>query len=270
MKTNHGWILATLLGLLAACSDGGNTSQKETGNSANKSESTSEKGATMTPTKTEGGTAENPPKTDTPAAADPAVPAALKSIRDFIAEQKVDKAKPSWKQSLKKPPMATFAAEDDYFWTLETNQGSMRFRLFTDAPMHATSTIYLTELGFYDDIVFHRVIPGFMAQGGDPTGTGSGGPGYSYDGEFQNKRRHDKVGILSMANTGRPTTDGSQFFIIFKPLDPRHLDGKHTVFGELLEGEPVLRKLEAAGTQGGATTTKLQIIKASISTAKVK
>ena len=82
--------------------------------------------------------------------------------------------------------------------------------------MHVGSTIYLTHLGFYDGVPFHRVIPGFMAQGGDPTGSGRGGPGYKYAGEFDPKVTHDKPGLLSMANAG-PGTDGSQFFITFVP-----------------------------------------------------
>ena len=130
------------------------------------------------------------------------------------------------------------------------------------APMHVTSTIYLTLLGFYDDVVFHRVITGFMAQGGDPTGTGTGGPGYQYDGEYSPKAKHDKRGILSMANTGRPTTDGSQFFLTFGPTP--HLDGKHTVFGEVVGGNSTLDRLEERGSGSGRTSEKLMIQKATV------
>ena len=122
----------------------------------------------------------------------------------------------------------------------------MEIKLFPKvAPMHVTSTIYLTRMGFYDGVVFHRVIQGFMAQGGDPTGTGSGGPGYKYDGEFApDGPKHDKAGMLSMAHAG-PGTDGSQFFITFGPTP--HLNNVHTVFGEVVKGMDTLKKLEAVG-----------------------
>ena len=124
-----------------------------------------------------------------------------------------------------------------------------------------TSTVYLTTLGFYDDVVFHRVIPEFMAQGGDPTGTGRGGPGYQYAGEFSPKVVHDRGGLLSMANAG-PGTDGSQFFLTFAATP--WLDGKHTIFGELASGMETLKKLAAKGTRDGRPTAKLVIQKATI------
>ena len=100
--------------------------------------------------------------------------------------------------------------------------------------MHVTNFIYLTRLGFYDGLVFHRVIPSFMAQGGCPLGTGTGGPGYQFDGEFEPEREARPAGgMLSMANAG-PGTDGSQFFLTFVPTP--WLDGKHTIFGEVVEG----------------------------------
>ena len=127
--------------------------------------------------------------------------------------------------------------------------------------MHVSSTIYLTRLGFYDGLTFHRVIPGFMAQGGCPTGTGRGSPGYRYDGEFDPNVRHDRAGLLSMANAG-PGTDGSQFFITFR--DTPHLDGKHTIFGEVKGGMDTLRALEKAGSPGGRPTEELRIERATI------
>jgi len=188
--------------------------------------------------------------------------AALAAADKFIAEQKIDKSAAGWKTRLPKPPQLTFTAGKSYFWDLETNKGKMRLKLAPDvAPMHVSSTIYLTRLGFYDGVTFHRVIPGFMAQGGDPIGNGTGGPGYKYDGEFSPTVKHAKAGVLSMANAG-PGTDGSQFFITFTATP--HLDGRHTVFGEVVEGMDVLKKLEAAGSGTGATKEKLTIDKAAI------
>jgi peptidylprolyl isomerase len=156
-----------------------------------------------------------------------------------------------------------FTEGKDYFWELQTSQGLLTIKLLTDsAPMHVSSTVYLTQLGFYDDLTFHRVIPGFMAQGGDPIGSGGGNPGYKYDGEFDGSTSHDDIGILSMANAG-PGTDGSQFFITFKPTP--FLDGKHTIFGKVVSDlENSLTKIEALGSRSGRTKEEIKIIKATI------
>jgi peptidyl-prolyl cis-trans isomerase B (cyclophilin B) len=169
----------------------------------------------------------------------------------------------AWKLKLTKPEMMQFDANKDYFWVLETNKGAIRIKLMPQvAPMHVTSTIFLTRKGFYDGTIFHRVIPKFMAQGGDPLGTGSGGPGYKYEGEFKDDVKHDRPFLLSMANAG-PGTDGSQFFITFVPTP--HLDGKHTIFGEVVEGQDTVKKLEAAGTAPqGTPKEELKINKATI------
>jgi peptidyl-prolyl cis-trans isomerase B (cyclophilin B) len=189
-------------------------------------------------------------------------PAIIK-VDDFIAEQTIDRTNPAWKTELSKPPLLTFTPGKDYFWELQTNQGHLTIKLLTDsAPMHVSSTIYLTKLGFYDDLTFHRVIPGFMAQGGDPVGNGSGNPGYKYNGEFDGDIGHNEAGMLSMANSG-PSTDGSQFFITFLPTP--FLDGKHTVFGKVvIDLEDTLTKIEALGSRRGKTTETVKIIKASI------
>ena len=187
---------------------------------------------------------------------------AIAEIDKFIADQKIDKSNPKWKESLPKPPKATFSKDKHYTWVLETNKGTIKVALKPDvAPMHVSSTIYLTRLGFYDGLIFHRVIPGFMAQGGDPMGVGMGGPGYKYAGEFSPNVKHDKPGMLSMANAG-PGTDGSQFFLTFVPTP--HLDGKHTIFGEVVEGQGTLRELEARGSQSGRTSEKVYIERATI------
>jgi cyclophilin family peptidyl-prolyl cis-trans isomerase len=189
--------------------------------------------------------------------------AAIEAIDAFIASQKIDKSGSDWKQELSRPPEAKFDQGKTYYWQLETNVGDMKLRLMPDvAPMHVTSTIYLTRLGFYDGVIFHRVISGFMAQCGDPTGTGRGGPGYKYDGEFSSKVKHDRKGLLSMANAG-PGTDGSQFFITFVPTP--HLDGRHTLFGEVVEGTGTLDELEKRGSRGGRPSEHLEIRRATIS-----
>ncbi len=124
---------------------------------------------------------------------------------------------------------------------METDLGTMVIRLFAEnAPKTVNNFIFLAENGFYDDVIFHRVIDNFMVQGGDPTGTGMGGPGYKFEDEFHPDLRHSKRGILSMANAG-PNTNGSQFFITHGPTP--HLDDRHTVFGEVIEGEEVLMSI---------------------------
>lgn len=187
---------------------------------------------------------------------------AIEQIDQFIAKQSIDKGAPSWKTKLPKPPVLDFDSAKTYHWNLETNVGPIDIKLLPQvAPMHVSSTVYLTRLGFYDGVPFHRVISGFMAQGGDPLGRGTGGPGYEYAGEFDPKVKHDRPGLLSMANRG-PNTDGSQFFITFVPTP--HLDGKHTIFGEVVGGMDTVKKLEKAGSASGQPTEPLTIRKATI------
>ena len=189
------------------------------------------------------------------------VNAKLRAKQQAQALEKLGKEN-EWKLSLTKPELMRFDPKKDYFWVLETNKGTIKIRLMPEvAPMHVTSTIFLTNKGFYDDTIFHRVIPGFMAQGGDPLGNGTGNPGYHYNGEISPNVKHDRPYLLSMANAG-PDTDASQFFITFKATP--WLDGKHTIFGEVVEGQDVVQKLEAAGTPQGKPTEELKIIKARI------
>ena len=192
-------------------------------------------------------------KDDATTAKDPAIKAIDKFIQGEGKPAKGDR----WKQRLKKPPMFEFDPNSDYFWHIQTNKGDVTFKLMPEvAPMHVSSTMYLARTGFYNEIEFHRVIKGFMAQGGCPLGQGTGGPGYHYDGEFDPKVKHDRPGLLSMANTGRPTSDGSQFFITF--VETPHLNGKHTIFGAVTgDGMEVIRKLEKSGSQSGRTSEPL-------------
>ena len=138
------------------------------------------------------------------------------------------------------PPPVTIDTSKKYIATIETEKGNLVLELFAkDVPMTVNNFVFLARDGFYDGTTFHRVIPGFMAQGGDPTGTGRGGPGYKFDDEFT---EHTHVaGALSMANSG-PNTNGCQFFITYTPQ--HGLDGKHSVFGQLIEGMDVLQAIE--------------------------
>ena len=172
------------------------------------------------------------------------------------------------KKTLVVPPELKFDPAKDYFWNLRTSKGDIKIRLMPDvAPMHVSSTIYLVRLGFYDDLIFHRVITGFMAQGGCPSGSGGGSPGYKYAGETDPEVKHDRPGLLSMANAG-PGTDGSQFFLTFVPTP--HLDGKHTIFGEVVEGMKVVKALESQGSRGGAPREKLGMLQSTITVAAKK
>ena len=189
---------------------------------------------------------------------------AMKAIEEFIASANIDTGNATWRTNLRRPPEATFAPDTTYYWNMETSHGKIKIKLLSDvAPMHVTSTIYLTLLGYYDGLVFHRVITEFMAQGGCPLGNGTGGPGYEYAGEFDASVRHDRPGLLSMANRG-PNTDGSQFFLTFVPTP--HLNRKHTIFGEVTEGMETVKALEARGSPGGNTTERLVMGKCTITT----
>ena len=125
-----------------------------------------------------------------------------------------------------------------YSATFKTDKGDIKVALFASkAPNTVNNFVFLAREGYYNDTIFHRVIPDFMVQGGDPTGTGRGGPGYSFRDEFEPSLKHNKPGILSMANAG-PNTNGSQFFLTHVPTP--WLDNKHAVFGEVIEGLDVL------------------------------
>jgi cyclophilin family peptidyl-prolyl cis-trans isomerase len=140
-----------------------------------------------------------------------------------------------------KPPSGELDTSKSYRARFKTAKGDIVCELHADrAPLTVENFVNLARSGFYDGTTFHRVIPGFMAQGGDPTGTGRGGPGYQFGDEFDPTLRHDGEGVLSMANAG-PGTNGSQFFITYGATP--HLDDKHSVFGRVVEGLDVLRSI---------------------------
>ncbi len=144
------------------------------------------------------------------------------------------------------PPAMQIDPAGTYRAVIETDRGDIALDLF---PQHAPKTVNnfvtLAKDGFYDGLTFHRVIPNFMVQGGDPTGTGAGGPGYKFEDETQgNPLRHER-GVISMANAG-PNTNGSQFFITHGPQP--HLDGRHTVFGRVVEGQDVVDAIRQGDT----------------------
>lgn len=144
-------------------------------------------------------------------------------------------------------PVIEIDPKKEYKATVKTDKGEMVFKLHADkVPKTVNNFVFLARQGYYDGTRFHRVINDFMAQGGDPTGTGMGGPGYKFEDEFDPELRHDKRGVLSMANAGRGT-NGSQFFITHRPTP--HLDNKHSVFGQLIEGEDVLMAIPARDPQ---------------------
>lgn len=144
-------------------------------------------------------------------------------------------------KSYPKPPEFALDLKKKYTAKFNTEIGEFEVELFADkTPTTVNNFVFLARDGFYDGVTFHRVIPGFMAQGGDPTGSGMGGPGYKFRDEFDSSLRHNSAGILSMANAG-PGTNGSQFFITYAPTP--HLDGRHTVFGKVTKGMEVVNQI---------------------------
>ena len=136
---------------------------------------------------------------------------------------------------------------------LTTDKGPIEATIFASkTPMTAANFLNLAKKDYYNDITFHRVIANFMIQGGDPTGTGSGGPGYKFGDECRSDLKHNKAGIFSMANAG-PGTNGSQFFITH--LATPHLDGKHTVFGEVTTGQDVVNAI-----RGGDKIKSIEVL----------
>ena len=145
------------------------------------------------------------------------------------------------------PPSGALDTSKQYTARFKTERGDFVVELYADrAPLTVENFVNLARAGFYDGTTFHRVINGFMAQGGDPTGTGTGGPGYQFKDEFHPSLRHDGPGVLSMANAGSGT-NGSQFFITYAATP--HLDDRHSVFGKVTEGMDVVRSIRERDPQ---------------------
>jgi len=146
-------------------------------------------------------------------------------------------------------PELTIDQAKDYSAVLKTNMGDITIKLYADkTPITVNNFVALSNQKFYDGVIFHRVIPGFMIQGGDPTGTGRGGPGYQFEDEIVEELQFTKAGLLAMANAG-PGTNGSQFFITLGKTD--WLNGNHTIFGEVTGGMDVVEKIGATQTGAG-------------------
>ncbi|MEP7189118.1 MAG: peptidylprolyl isomerase [Roseiflexaceae bacterium] len=160
------------------------------------------------------------------------------------------------------PPMTIDPAKR-YTATITTPRGDFLVNLRPDlAPQTVNSFVFLAKAGFFNGLTWHRVLPNFMAQGGDPTGTGGGGPGYTVPDEFTDKVKFDKPGILAMANTGQPNSGGSQFFVTTAPAD--YLDGKYTIFGEVTQGQEIVNAIPLSDPQQNPTTPGEQIVKIAI------
>ena len=160
------------------------------------------------------------------------------------------------------PPAMVIDPKKKYTATFKTEKGNFVVELFADkAPKTVNNFVFLARDGFYDGVTFHRVIKGFMAQGGDPTGTGTGGPGYKFADEFHPSLKHDGPGILSMANAGAGT-NGSQFFITHDATP--HLNNRHSVFGKVTQGMDVVLSIPERDP-GRANTPGTKIIGIEIS-----
>ena len=154
-------------------------------------------------------------------------------------------SKPQWKNA----PEMSIDVNKTYRVEMETDRGTLTLDLYpAKAPKTVNNFVFLANQGFYDGVVFHRVIPNFMIQGGDPTGTGTSGPGYQFEDEFAGNDLRHETGVISMANAG-PNTNGSQFFITHAPQP--HLDGRHTVFGRAMDCQAVVDSIR----QGDAIKT---------------
>jgi cyclophilin family peptidyl-prolyl cis-trans isomerase len=174
----------------------------------------------------------------------------------------VPKAADKEKPMFDKPPKMEIDPRKAYSAEMQTSCGTIVLDLFAkETPTTVNNFVFLARQGFYDGVTFHRVIPGFVIQSGDPQGTGAGGPGYQFEDEIVKSLKFDQPGLLAMANSG-PNTNGSQFFITTS--QPEHLNGLHTIFGQVAEGMDVVREIESRGTQEGIPSEKVYIEKVTI------
>ncbi|MCH2510876.1 MAG: peptidylprolyl isomerase [Dehalococcoidia bacterium] len=161
-------------------------------------------------------------------------------------------------QQYSAPPAMTLDDSKSYSATFKTNHGDIEIELFrSQAPVTVNNFVFLARDGFYNDVIIHRVIPGFMIQGGDPDGTGMGGPGYKFQDEFDTSLTFGTTGILAMANSG-PATNGSQFFITVAPTP--HLNGKHTIFGKVTSGQDIADAISNVAQASGNRPTEPIVI----------
>jgi len=152
------------------------------------------------------------------------------------------------------PPEMQIDTSKNYKVVIETNKGDIELELYPQqAPKTVNNFVFLSQEGFYDGVTFHRVIGDFMVQGGDPTGSGSGGPGYRFEDELRENTLTHEAKVISMANAG-PNTNGSQFFITHSPQ--LHLNGKHTVFGKVVQGQDVVDAVQQGDKMVRVTATE--------------
>jgi peptidylprolyl isomerase len=186
----------------------------------------------------------------------------------FAAEPTAGAAEPAAapagaKKTYSAPPPMTIDPKKNYTATFTTPRGDFVVKLRPDlAPQTVNSFVFLAKEGFFDGLTWHRVLPNFMAQGGDPLGTGTGGPGYNVPDEFTDKVKFDKPGIVAMANTGQPNSGGSQFFVTTAPAD--YLDGKYTIFGEVTQGQDIVNGIPLRDPEQNPTAPGEQIVKVTI------
>jgi peptidyl-prolyl cis-trans isomerase B (cyclophilin B) len=163
------------------------------------------------------------------------------------------KEKPMFDQA----PKMRIDPDASYTAVMETSCGTIELELFADqTPVTVNNFVFLAREGFYDGLTFHRIIPDFVLQGGDPSGDGSGGPGYQFEDEIVDRLKFNEPFLLAMANSG-PGTNGSQFFITTG--EPKHLNGLHTIFGRVTKGKDAVRTIEALGTSAGPPTETVYI-----------
>jgi len=202
------------------------------------------------------------PTTDTFSFSTTPAPAEATPAQAAAAAPTAGSAAPGANKTFSAPPPLTIDPKKTYMATITTPRGDIEIKLRPDlAPQTVNSFVFLARQGFYDGLTWHRVIQGFMAQGGDPEGTGPGGPGYTLPDEFTDKVLFDRPGIVAMAKTAAPNSAGSQFFITTAAAP--HLNNQYTVFGEVVKGQEIVDGIPLRDP-ASATTPGEQIVKITI------